>query len=66
LILTALKQYGMMLADNGGNWYITGAPDSRWDDDVLNQLKSISGSDFEVVDTSSLVVGPDSGQAHQS
>jgi hypothetical protein len=65
VILTALKQYGMLLADNGGNWYLTGAPDSRWDDNALNQLKVIPGSDFEVVDTSSLVVTPDSGQARQ-
>ena len=65
VILTALKVYGMIVADNGSNWYISGASDSRWNDDVLNQLKTIPGSDFEVVDTSSLQVHPDSGQALQ-
>lgn len=49
VILTALKKYGMFLADNGSNWYITGAPDSRWDDDLLSTIRSIKGSDFEVV-----------------
>jgi hypothetical protein len=63
VILTALKIYGMIVADNGSNWYISGAPDSRWNDDVLNQLKTVPGSEFEVVDTSSLEVNPNSGQA---
>ncbi len=49
VILTALKQYGMILADNGSNWYLSGAPDARWDDDELNTLKQLTGSDFEVV-----------------
>jgi hypothetical protein len=49
VILKALKKYGMFVADNGSNWYISGAPDSRWDDDELGELKSISGSNFEVV-----------------
>jgi hypothetical protein len=48
-ILQALKTYGMFLADNGGNWYISGAPDSRWDDAELNTLKRLTGNDFEVV-----------------
>ena len=63
VILRALKTYGMIVADNGSNWYISGASDSRWNDDALNQLKTIPGSDFEVVDTSSLMVNPNSGQA---
>ncbi len=63
VILTALKQYGMIVADNGSNWYLSGASDPRWDDTVLDQLKTIPGSDFEVVDTSSLMVDPNSGQA---
>ena len=54
VILTALKRYGMILADNGSPWYITGAPDSRWNDDQLHDLHGIHGSDFEVVDTSTL------------
>jgi hypothetical protein len=51
VILTALKTYGMIVADNGSNWYITGAADPRWDDDDLGQLKLVPGSAFEVVDT---------------
>jgi hypothetical protein len=49
VILQALKQYGMILADNGGNWFISGTADSRWDDDQINTLKRVKGSDFEVV-----------------
>jgi hypothetical protein len=63
VILIALKHYGMMVADNGSNWFITGAPDSRWNDDDLNQLKTVPGSDFEVVNTSGLQVDPNSGQS---
>ncbi len=49
VILKALKQYGMFLADNGGNWFISGAGDARWSDDDLQALKKVKGSDFEVV-----------------
>ena len=58
VVLTALKTYGMILADNGSPWYVTGAPDSHWDDDGLHALQTLHGSDFEVVDTSGLVNGP--------
>jgi hypothetical protein len=51
VILRALKKYGMIVADNGSNWFITGAADPRWDDDDLSQLKRVPGSAFEVVDT---------------
>jgi hypothetical protein len=51
VILRALKRYGMIVADNGSNWYISGATDSRWNDADLDQLKSVAGSAFEVVDT---------------
>lgn len=51
VIVQALKKYGMIVADNGSNWYITGASDSRWDDNNLNQLKGVPGGAFEVVDT---------------
>lgn len=51
VILRALKKYGMLVADNGGDWFISGSPDSRWDDEDLNQLKNIHGMDFEVVYT---------------
>jgi hypothetical protein len=49
VILTALKQYGMILADNGSGIFISGAPDSRWNNSGLGQLKSITASNFEVV-----------------
>ena len=65
VILRALQTYGMILADNGSNLFISGAPDSRWDDDDLGQLRQIVGSNLEVVDASSLQVDPDSGQAAQ-
>jgi RTX calcium-binding nonapeptide repeat (4 copies) len=55
VILNTLKTYGMILADNGSNWYISGAPDKRWNDDNLQALKFTHGSDFEVVDSSKLV-----------
>jgi hypothetical protein len=53
VVLEALKRYGMMLADNGSNWFISGAPDSRWNNDDLRSLRNVTGSSFEVVDTSS-------------
>ena len=54
IVLEALKRYGMLVADNGSSWYISGAPDPRWSNDDLHQLGRVKGSDFEVVDTSSL------------
>jgi len=51
VILTAMKKYGMFVADNGSNWYISGAPSSSWSDDDLATLSKVKGSDFEVVDT---------------
>lgn len=51
LILDALKTYGMFVADNGGDWYITGAQDERWDWRNLEQLYRVTGDAFEVVDT---------------
>jgi hypothetical protein len=54
VILTALKRYGMLLADNGSPLYVTGAPNANWDDDDLHGLQQLHGSDFEVVDTSTL------------
>jgi hypothetical protein len=65
IILTAMKRYGLILADNGSSWFISGAPDDRWDNDVLRELKSIPGSAFEAVDASSMMIGPDSGTARQ-
>ena len=62
VILRVLKQYGMILADNGSSWYISGAPDERWDNDVLHELDVVMGNDFEAVDVSSLMIKADSGQ----
>ena len=62
VILRALKKYGMILADNGSSWYLSGAPDDRWDNDALHTLSQLHGSDFEAVDESSLMVQADSGQ----
>ncbi len=55
VILRALKKYGMFVADNGSNWYISGAPDTRWDDDELGQLKTIKGNNFEVVKMGTII-----------
>lgn len=63
VILRALQKYGMILADNGSSWYISGAPDNRWDNDVMHQLAQLQGTDFEAVNESSLMVQPDSAQA---
>lgn len=49
VVLNCLKKYGMMVADNGSNWYISGTPDARWNDDELNTLKTVKGANFEVV-----------------
>ena len=57
-IAEALKRYGMILADNGSPWYISGTSDPRFDDDVLHELDVITGKNLEVVDTSGLVNGP--------
>jgi len=49
IVLQAMKTYGMIVADNGSDWYVSGAPDKRWSDDQLGALKSVAGSNFEVV-----------------
>lgn len=63
VILTAFRRYGLIVADNGSDWYVSGAPDERWDNDVLGELKTIPGAAFEAVDVSGLIVDPDSGLA---
>ena len=55
VILRGLKSHGMLLADNGGDWFVSGAPDSRWDDEAISTLKRVKVRDFEVVDTGPLV-----------
>ena len=63
VILQAFKDYGLILADNGAPWYISGAPDERWDNQLLHAWDDIPGSAFEAVDVSSLIVDADSGRA---
>ncbi|HEX3019928.1 MAG TPA: hypothetical protein VHP36_06485 [Chitinispirillaceae bacterium] len=53
IILRTFKKYGLIMADNGSNWYFQGTHDDRWDDEEINSLKKLHGSDFEVVDISS-------------
>lgn len=66
VILRAMKKYGIILADNGSNWYISGMPDSRWDNDMLQEFRTVTGNDFEAVDCRSLMVDPNSGKIKQS
>ena len=55
VIARALKKYGMMLADNGGNWFVTGAPDERWNNDELRSLQYLTAGNFEVVKMGTIV-----------
>jgi hypothetical protein len=63
VIAHAMQVYGLILADNGSSWYVTGAPAPGWDNTVLHELDVIHGSDFEAVDEAGLMVDPNSGQA---
>ena len=56
VICSTLKKYGMLVADNGGNWFISGAPDERWNDDALADLKEITADALEVVDTGEEII----------
>ena len=62
VILQAMKTYGIILADNGSNWYVSGAPDERWDNDMLHLLDVLTGDNFEAVDASILMADVDSGE----
>jgi hypothetical protein len=62
VILRAMKKYGIILADNGGDWFISGVPDENWDNDVLHELDAVHGSDFEAVWVKGNMVDWDSGQ----
>lgn len=66
VILQAFKAYGLILADNGSDWFISGAPDDRWDNNMLRELRHVPGSAFEAVDVSSLMLHPGSGQVRTS
>lgn len=63
VVLQALKTYGMIVADNGSPWFISGVPSNYWDNNTLHELTAITGHDFQVVDESCLEVSPNSGQA---
>jgi hypothetical protein len=63
IILQALKTFGLIVADNGSPWYLSGVPSPLWNNDQLHQLDGIVGADFEVVDESCLMVTPSSAQA---
>jgi hypothetical protein len=65
IILRAMQRYGLILADNGSSWFISGAPDPRWNNDDLHALTTILGSNFEAVDATVLMTDPNSGQAKQ-
>jgi hypothetical protein len=64
-VVTAMKRYGLILADNGSNWYFTGTADGRWTGDQMQQLKQIPASAFQAVDESCLKVSSGSGRAYQ-
>jgi len=64
-VLTTMKTYGLILADNGSSWYFQGTQDRRWTVAEVDQLKQIPASAFVAVDESCLMVTPDSGQAYQ-
>ena len=57
VVLQAMKTYGMIVADNGSDWYVSGAPDKRWNDDALNKLKSVAGSNLEVIAMGDVTTG---------
>jgi hypothetical protein len=63
VILKALQKYGMIVADNGSAWYISGATDPRWNNNDLGMLRNVVGSDFEAVDDSVFTVDPNTAQA---
>ncbi|MGH9210225.1 MAG: hypothetical protein ACRD2C_06025 [Acidimicrobiales bacterium] len=62
VIAEAMKTHGVVVADNGSAWYVSGEPDERWDDDALRTLGQLTGADFEAVDAASLMADPDSGR----
>jgi hypothetical protein len=62
VIAQAMKTHGMLVADNGSPWFISGAPDERWDNNALRAIGRLHGSDFEAVDTATLIADPNSGK----
>ena len=63
VIARAMKAYGLVLADNGAAWFVTGVPDPRWDNTTLRQLSSLAGDDFEAVSTHLLMIDEESAEA---
>ena len=63
VILLAMQHYGLMLADNGSNWFFSGTEDAAWPDNLLSELKTIPASQFDAVDESSLMIDPNSAAA---
>ncbi|EMY79759.1 hypothetical protein LEP1GSC060_0911 [Leptospira weilii serovar Ranarum str. ICFT] len=66
VILRALKKYGMILADNGSDWFMSGSPNENWNNDQLHKLGKVLGNQFEAVDSESLILSPDSGETRQN
>ena len=64
-VIATMKTYGLILADNGSNWYFQGTADTRWTSAQVDQLKQIPASAFAAVDESCLMVAANSGQAYQ-
>jgi hypothetical protein len=64
-VLTTMKTYGLILADNGSNWYFQGTADTRWTNTEVDQLKAIPANQFAAVDESCLMIAANSGQALQ-
>jgi hypothetical protein len=62
VVARAMQQYGLIVADNGSAWYLSGAPDQRWSNDALHALGGLNGADFEAVDTSSNMVNSSTAQ----
>ena len=62
VVARAMQTYGVIVADNGSAWYLSGVPDDRWDNDGLRTLGTLTGADFEAVEASSLMADPDSGR----
>jgi hypothetical protein len=62
VVAQAMKTYGVVVADNGSAWYLSGAPDNRWSNDALRALGTLTGADFEAVDTGRLMQSPDSAR----
>jgi hypothetical protein len=66
VVLRAMQHYGLIVADNGSNWFFGGTADTNWPPALVEELKQVPASAFEAVDESSLMIDPDSGQARQT